>query len=116
MIPAIRAAGIRAVDPVHTGRDRAVCWLPGFAARPGSSFDLLSYRQPLPNRLVRHDVGRHPMLDDAALLHYVAGMTNRRGAADILLNEEQRDALVPHPRQRRENLRHHPRSEALRRL
>src|SRR5215471_14895750 len=59
-------------------------------------FGALSNRQPLPDGFIGHHVRRRTMLYDPPLLHHVTGTANSSRTADVLLHEQQRDALAAH--------------------
>src|SRR4051812_4540554 len=96
-----------AATPTLAGRRCAVRTIPFLAACAGERLDA---------SLVRGERGRGSMEDDGAIVQHIRTVGDLEAHADVLLDEQHRDAFAPHLRDDPENLAHDQRRQALRRL
>src|SRR5262249_40367992 len=89
----------------------------GAVALPGHfPFLRAGARQRLHARLVGGELARRPGIDDSAVIEHVSVVGNFETHARVLLDQQDRDSLVPHPRDDAEDLAYDQRRQALRRL
>src|SRR5262249_53610334 len=72
----------------------------------------LPTHHPSPDASVDLTVRRPAMLYNSSLLHHVTGTGDSSRTADVLLHEQQRDALAAHSGKRFENFTHDHRGQA----